>query len=327
VPVIFQRVPLSPAAYLRVLVPTTRLEFGGSATPDSPVWHHTSLNFRFRPPELEATLARARAELTAATRAPAPDPAAVEDPTTRLALAFDQLLPAGAEADVHGVTAMALVGDLHWEEVRPVLEGAFGDLSPASPLTAPTATKPPLDELVVDLGAPAPQWQLGYVVAAPPPSDPTWLAWRALLYVLSHGYEGRLGVEAISRRGLIYYVDSTYISDGIRGRVSLAIGVDPAKLGAMRELLEETLKGLATSPPSDAEIAEARAHLRGRRLSAAQSNEEISAALLAEWVGHGRLLSDDEFEAVVSAVSQRDIARVIPAFLWGTTVVVRGTGP
>jgi predicted Zn-dependent peptidase len=180
---------------------------------------------------------------------------------------------------------------------------------------------------MVDLGAPAPQWQLGYVVAAPPPANPDWFAWRALLYVLSHGYEGRLGVEAISRRGLIYYVDSAYLGDGIGGRVSLAIGVDPAKLEAMRELLDETLRGLAESPPNDAEVAEARAHLRGRRLSAAQSNEEISAALLEEWVGHGRLLSDEEFTAALDAVSREDIERVVPSFLSGTTVVVTGAGP
>jgi zinc protease len=327
VPVIFQRVPLSPAAYLRVLVPATGLELADTATPDDPVWRHTSLNFRFRPPELEATLAAARAELAAATPAPLPDPAAVEDPTARLTMAFDELLPTGPETDLHGVTAVALVGDLRWEEARPALEAAFGDLSPVTLAAAPPPTEPTMRELVVDLGVPAPQWQLGYVVAAPPPDDPDWLAWRALLYVLTHGYEGRLGVEAISRRGLIYYVDSAYLSDGVDGRVSWVIGVDPAKLDAMRELFDETMEGLATSRPSDAEVAEARSYLRGRRLSAAQSNAEISAALLTEWVGHGRLLSDEEFESALNAVSREHVARVIPAFLAGTTVVVKGTGP
>ncbi len=51
---------LSSAAYLRILVPTTRLEFEADASPDTPVWRHTSLNFRFRPAELQATLPRAR---------------------------------------------------------------------------------------------------------------------------------------------------------------------------------------------------------------------------------------------------------------------------
>ena len=168
------------------------------------------------------------------------------------------------------------------------------------------------------------QDQLGYVVAAPSPSDPDWYAWRMLLWVLSHGYEGRLGVEAISRRGLVYYIDAEYLNDGASGRVSLAIGVDPARLGAMRELLGETLRGLAEAPPTETELAEAKAALIGRRISAAQSNEEVSAELIEEWVGRGRLLSDEEFAAAVNAVSRQDLERVIPAFLAGTTIVVKG---
>jgi predicted Zn-dependent peptidase len=90
----------------------------------------------------------------------------------------------------------------------------------------------------------------------------------------------------------------------------------------MRELLRETLGLLAEVPPSEAEVMEAKAHLLGRRISAAQSNEEISAALLEEWVGWGRLLSDEEYAAAVNAVSLQDVERILPAFVAGTTVVV-----
>ena len=41
---------------------------------------------------------------------------------------------------------------------------------------------------------------------------------------------GRLGKEAIGKRGLVYYIDSAYHSDGIRGWVTLNMGVDPDKL-------------------------------------------------------------------------------------------------
>jgi predicted Zn-dependent peptidase len=145
-----------------------------------------------------------------------------------------------------------------------------------------------------------------------------------LLYVLSHGYEGRLGVEAISRRGLVYYIDAQYLNDGTNGRVSLGIGVDPAKLDAMRALLHETLKELTVTPPTATEVEEAKSYLLGRRRTAAQSNEEVSAALIDEWFGHGCLLSDEEFAAAVSAVSRQDLERVIPAFMAGTTIIVRG---
>ncbi|MGB5400739.1 MAG: hypothetical protein WBO71_11025, partial [Thermoanaerobaculia bacterium] len=72
------------------------------------------------------------------------------------------------------------------------------------------------------------------------------------------------------------------------------------------------------------EVAEAKQHLLGRRQSSAQSNEEISAALLDEWVGEGRLLSSEEFAAVVSSVSRESVLEVIPRFIAGTIVEVRG---
>jgi hypothetical protein len=322
VPVIFQPTSLSSAAYLRVLVPTTRLELAGAATPNSPVWRYTSLNSRFRLSALAETLRQTREALLTVTPAPGPLPAEIEDPAARLALAFDEALAVSAPAVKAGPTAVALVGDLRFEDVLPLLETAFGDLKPGAaerwaPAAGPRETR-------IDLTVVKAQAQLGYVVAAPSPRDPDWFAWRMLLYVLSHGYEGRLGVEAISRRGLVYYIDAQYLNDGTSGRVSLAIGVDPAKLDAMRSLLGETLQRLADSPPTEAELAEAKNHLLGRRLSAAQSNEEVSATLIEEWVGQGSVRSDEAFAEAVNAVSRQDVQRVLPAFLAGTTIVVKG---
>jgi predicted Zn-dependent peptidase len=322
VPVIFQSSPLSSTAYLRILVPTTQLDFEGAATADDPVWRHTSVGFKFRPSEASTTLKQARDALLEATPAPNLSPVNVEDPAQRLALAFDEVLAVGTPAVGAGATVVALVGDLRLEDVLPTLEVAFGDLTPAT-ANLPTP-KAGARELQIDLDVVVAQAGLGYVVLAPPPSHPDWFAWRMLLYVLSHGYEGRLGVEAISRRGLVYYIDAKYLTDGASGKVSLAIGVDPAKLNAMRVLLVETLQDLAERPPTEAELTEAKSHFLGRRLTAAQSNEEISAQLIEEWIGRDDLLSDEEFASAVNGVSRQDLTRVIPAFLAGTTIIVKG---
>jgi predicted Zn-dependent peptidase len=270
---------------------------------------------------LQETVAQAWDALGMTTYAPPQSAASIEDPAARLAVAFDEVLGVSAPERA-GISAIALVGDLRIEDVLPKLEEAFGDMTPADPAPLHPRTVP--RDLEIEVPVAKAQAQLGYVVAAPPPGHPDCFAWRMLLYVLSHGYEGRLGVEAISRRGLVYYIDAEYLTDGTSGRVSLAIGVDPAKLDAMRELLHETLKGLAEMPPTEAEVAEAGTHLLGRRQTAAQSNEEISARLIEEWVGWGRMLSDDEFAAAVNAVSRKDLERVIPAFLAGTTIVIKG---
>ncbi len=304
------------------MVPAANVEFEAAVSADFPVWRWTSLNFGFRPSELEATLAEAHEAMLTAALAPPLEFAEVNDPSARLALAFDEVLGVRSPVAKTGAAAIALVGDLRLEDVLPLLEKNFGDLTPATPDLPPPAAGP--RERQIDLPVAVAQAGLGYVVLAPPPGHPDSLAWRMLLYVLSHGYEGRLGVEAISRRGLVYYIDAEYLTDGTSGRVSLAIGVDPAKLDAMRALLSETLQSLAAMPPTAIEIEEAKSHLLGRRLTAAQSNGEVSAALIEEWVGWGHLLSDDEFVAAVDAVTREAVERVVPAFLAGTTIIVRG---
>ncbi|MGB5159814.1 MAG: insulinase family protein [Thermoanaerobaculia bacterium] len=323
-PLVLQRVSLSPTAFLRILVPTTGVEFGGNARKDYPFWRQTSLDFRFENSELRETLQRARSILASGRPLEvAPATGELRDPESRLSAELDDVLGVHPLASGSEAAAVALVGDFDEATALAHVEEALGDVEVASIPSGPSLTLAERSR-VVELDFAIAQAQLGYVVPAPPPSDPESWAWRMLLYVMSHGYEGRLGKEAISRQGLVYYIDSSYDSAGTQARVALKIGVDPGKLAPMRELLVESLDDLQRHPPTEQEVAEAKQHLLGRRQSSAQSNEEISAALLDEWVGEGRLLSSEEFAAVVSSVSRESVLEVIPRFIAGTIVEVRG---
>jgi predicted Zn-dependent peptidase len=178
-------------------------------------------------------------------------------------------------------------------------------------------------EVESTLELPVAQEQLGYVVPAPGPAEPAAAAWQMALYVLTHGYEGRLGKEAISKRGLVYYIDSAYHSDRRRGWVTLSMGVDPDKLPAMRELLREELARLVSEPPTQADLDEARRHLLGRQLSAAQSNRELADRLAREWLWHGALPGYEDLQARLERVTLQDLLDALPAFTAGTIVAVR----
>jgi predicted Zn-dependent peptidase len=240
-----------------------------------------------------------------------------------LSAELDDLLGARPLASGTGAAAVALVGDLDEATALAELERQLGEIEVAAIADGPRLSLAERSRSV-ELDVPVAQAQLGYVVLAPPPSDPDSWTWRMLLYVLSHGYEGRLGMEAISRRGLVYYIDSSYESDGRQARVTLRIGVDPEKLEAMRQLLVESLENLGRNPPGERELFEAKQHLLGRRQSAAQSNGEISAALLDEWIGQGRLLSAEEFTAAVGRVTRDSVLEIIPSFIAGGIVEVHG---
>ncbi len=317
-PVIFQRVPLSSAAHLAVVVPTTGLEFPGAPSLAEAPWRHTTIGLRFRPHELATALAAVRAALAAARPRAA---AGSQDPARRLALAFDELLgidPLPAAAG--DATLVTLVGDLAEIEALPLVEAALGDLRPRAAAPAPIALTAAAARIALD--ALRAQARLGYVAPAPSPAAADGPAWRLLLHILSHGYEGRLGREAISRRGLVYYVDARYLGDGRNGRVSLDMGVDPAKLEPMAAQLRQSLAELRWRPPTESELAAAKAHLLGRLVSAAQSNAEISAMLAREWIHSGRLPGDPDQAAAIARIGHDDLLRILPAFVAGTVAEV-----
>ncbi|MCK5747871.1 MAG: insulinase family protein, partial [Oricola sp.] len=164
------------------------------------------------------------------------------------------------------------------------------------------------------------QTALGYMVEAPALSSKEALAWRLALYMFSHGYGGRLGDEAISNRGLAYYVSADYRGGENAGLVTLNIGVDPDKQQALFETLKAELARFVAEPPDEAELAEAQRNLIGRKVSAAQSNEEIVDALASDWAGPG-LTTIAEFRAAVNAATLRDVRAVLPRFADGDFVV------
>ncbi len=320
-PVVFQRTSMTPAAYLSVLVPSTATEYPGEARYDWPIWGYTSVERRFLAEDFDAAVRDVRGALKAGSPRGIPLPETIEDPEQRLESACETLLGLVHDSSAHEPALIALVGDLDLPASLEVLERAFGSLKPGE---APARQDVQLAarEATVRLPVAKAQAQLGYVVPAPPTSTDESLAWRMLLYVLTHGYEGRLGKEAISRRGLLYYIDSAYRTDGVTAWITLQMGVDPPNLAPLRELLVETLRQLAAQPPSPAELEEARQHLIGRRRSAAQSNAEISAALTREWIEQGRLLSEEEFVRAVMDVQQEAVLAAIPDFVAGAIVVV-----
>jgi predicted Zn-dependent peptidase len=139
---------------------------------------------------------------------------------------------------------------------------------------------------------------------------------------MSHGYEGRLGKDLIARRGLLYYIDSGYQSDGRTAWISMTAGVNPENLEATRKRFAELMEALRTEPPTAAEIEEAKQHLLGRRLTAPMSDEEISAFHAREWIEYGRLLTDEEEEKRLRGITRDAVLGVIDRFLDGVSVIV-----
>lgn len=181
------------------------------------------------------------------------------------------------------------------------------------------------EDVDIRIDKPLAQEAVGYI-AEMLPGEHQALAARIALYILSHGYEGRLGKETISRRGLAYYIDAQYRAGIGAGLVTIAAGVDPDKVDAFRDLMKAEITRLQAEPPTDAEIAEARRHLIGRKISAAQSNDEIAEALIRDVLATGGPENAATFAARLDQVTRADVLDAVKALQEGAVVTVRGKG-
>jgi zinc protease len=240
-----------------------------------------------------------------------------EDPLARLEEAFAATVKPGAAS--RSPLVLAVSGDIDAGRVQSRVGSLFRMRREATPEIAYVDPAPA--EILIE--RPKAQAAVGFFARAPGAADIGALATRIALYVLSHGYEGRLGKEAISRRGLAYYIDAQYRAGPSGGLVTLAAGVDPDKVEAFRAVMRDEIARLAAFPPTEAEIAEAKRHLLGRKISAAQSNSEFVDALVQDFFAVGSPQTVKSLRERLESVTRADVIEAAAAIAAGSVVTVR----
>jgi predicted Zn-dependent peptidase len=269
--------------------------------------------------QLDALLADLSRDARSARIAPVEAPSS--DPETRLRqLIRSQMI--SERPRVAKPIAIVASGNLPADRMFASLERHYGATA-AAQRTSRRATENSHPDIIRErIARPLAQGAIGYVVEAPAPGSRQGPAWRMMLYILAHDYSGRLGRSAIADKGLVYYISATYPTDGARGWIALATGVDPDKADAMEHELRSQLGQLVTQPPTASEISAARDHLLGRDLTAAQSNDELTAKLARQLVELGRLRSHAELAAALSEVTAADLSAAATAIAHGTIIRV-----
>lgn len=316
---IVQSSDLSPTAQVLIVLPG---RFSALAEVDTPVVAHSALSYALRPAELSKTLALANNEIATLDDGDISTGTAALDPTARLEQIFADIMAPANPVASPVPTLIVVAGDVVTEDAFRMLEQQFGNLAAAA--ASSMKPKPFLaGQQTVNIGRPLAQAQLGYIAPAPGPTEPGFDASRLLLYILSHAYEGRLGKEAISRRGLAYYIDSRYRSDGQNAWATLSVGVDPGKIDALTDLLRQELARLTDEPPTETEIEDARRHFVGRGKSAAQSNPELADQIAEQWLLFGELITPEQLDKRLESVSYEDVMRAIKPLQQGKIIAVR----
>ncbi len=318
--VLLQPSSLSPTVHLQVAMPGAMTSPAGTLSIDEPADGVTSFSETVPRGDLQAVIDRA-AEAVMQARMANDDGIPSTNPYVRTQQVLSRLMGAPTMAAEPAPLVISLAGDFRKERALAMLQDRFGSMDTAERRVrvGPHELPETVDEHIAE---PRAQARLAYLVPAPAPAKPAADAWRALLYILSHDYEGRLGKRAISDRGLVYYIGSAYRSDGRNAWVTLSTGVDPAKLDAMRKLLQSELQRLRDEPPSADEVREALAHRLGRAISANQSNRELADAMTTDWLWYGELLSPQALEARLATVTTEDVLAAVDAFTNGVTITI-----
>ncbi|HSE43574.1 MAG TPA: insulinase family protein, partial [Acidobacteriota bacterium] len=317
---IVQKSTRSPAVFFRAVIPSNQIEPATSYSSNDPLWGYTSVTRKFLKKDLATVIPEMRKVFDGSFPTVDPDPGNQDDPEFRLNSTLEEMLALKKRSGKNTPTVIVLVGDIDEENALTMLANAFSDLKYA---LRPQKSNFNITEREKTIRIPGKaQSQLGYAVPAASPSDPSVYAWKMLRYIMSHDYEGRLGIELIAKQGLLYGFSSGYTSDGDKGWVYITTGVNPDKLSAVKQRFQEIMRGLVSNPPSSAEIAEAKNHLIGRRKTAYQSNQEISGFLATEWIENGKVLSQEEFEHRINSVSEQAVRNIVPSFLAGVTAII-----
>lgn len=270
-----------------------------------------------RPQDLADLVSEA---VAAATGGPATPEPKSEDPAAHLEQMIEAQIGANPSKPPKPI-AVIVSGNIEAARVFSILDQRLGQTVPGklANLGSSKSAKP----VVVRerIAKPLSQGGIGYVVEGPASGTKEALAWRMLLYVLTHDYSGRLGKSAISDKGLVYHIYSSVRTNGQRTWATISTGVDPGKADAMEAELRAQLAKLANNPPSAKEVEAARNHLLGRDLTAAQSNDEIAAKLAREFVETGGLRSHEQLKAQLQSIVPADLSRAAKAF--GNGAIVR----
>lgn len=315
IPAIVQRNPLSETATIELLLDAPVA--GGARPRDLP-----GLDAVVRSGTPENLGALVNQAIAAARRGPPSAESRSDDPEARM----QQLIAAQfGQPSIRPPRPLAIIvsGNFEPEKAFEILGRQLGTTLPAKVGGAVGRGSASAPKLVRErIPRPLPQGSIGYVVEGPPSGTREALAWRMLLYVLTHDYSGRLGWSAISDKGLVYHIYSSLRTDGVRSWATLSTGVDSDKADAMEAELRAQLAGLLTNPPNAAEVDAARNHLLGRDLTAAQSNEELAAKLAREFVETGGLRSHEQLRAALQTITHADLQVAAQAFARGTIVRV-----
>jgi len=156
--------------------------------------------------------------------------------------------------------------------------------------------------------------------------DPDYFALRLVAEILGGGMASRLFQEAREKRGLAYAIDAyseTYADTGVLGVFAGCAAADAAELA---QVAAEEIAAM-TRPVPEAELARAKAQLKGAMFMGRESALSRAEQAAAQVLLFERTLEPEELAAAIDAVTPADLARLTAKMLDERRAAVAVLGP
>jgi len=225
---------------------------------------------------------------------------------------------------------VAVVGDIDAAALAPLLDRVFGALPAKAELTpVPPAVMQAMGRrIVVDLDVPQAVILLGGVGIAR--KDPDFMAAFVVNHILGGGsFSSRLYTEVREKRGLAYGVYSYLLPLDHAALVMASTATSGERAAESLHIIESERRKLAAEGPTAAELAKAKAYLKGSYPLRFDTSSKISAQLLEIQIEDLGIDYINKRNALIDAVTLSDAKRVARRLFGGaflTTVVGRPKG-
>ena len=225
---------------------------------------------------------------------------------------------------------IAVVGDIDAASTGALLDRVFGALAPAAQLAPVNAAQ--LEGLgrriVIELDVPQAVVTFGGPGIAR--KDPDFMAAYIVNHILGGGsFSSRLYREVREKRGLAYSVYSQLVWLDHAAMLMGGTGTRAERAGETIELIEQEIRRLAETGPTDEELAQSKSYLKGSYALGFDTSSKIAGQLVQIQLDDLGIDYIDRRGAMIDAVGIDDVRRVAKRLLDGgllVTVVGRPQG-
>ncbi len=214
------------------------------------------------------------------------------------------------------------MGDVTADELKPLLDTAFGGL-PVKAVLTPVPDAVPKTGLTLSATVDEPQTVIRFSTPGLKRDDKDFMAAYVMNHILGGGtFSSRLYNEIREKRGLAYTVWSALAAYDHTGLFLAGTSTRTEKAAESERILREEIARMAADGPTEKELADAKRYLTGNYALRFDSSGKIAEQLVGLQQDG---LPIDYFEtrnALVEAVTLADVKRVARRILGQTPTVV-----